>query len=148
MNGALSSSRQARQSTTSLWKAGLVAATLAATANALIYGAGRIAGTIPQLVEVDALTGNGPMTATTFISTSVLAVLIATLFYAVLLRIARRPERVFLIAGSLLVIISLAMPFSIPDVAVKMAVTLALMHITTAIITLGGLVWMHPSRPD
>jgi len=148
MNGMLSSSKQVKQSTTSLWRAGLVAATLASTANALIYGVGRIVGTIPQSVEVDALTGNGPVTATTVISTSVLAVLVATLFYAVLLRIARRPERTFLISGSLLLIVSLAMPFSIPDVPVKMAVTLALMHVTTAIVALGGLVWMHPSRPE
>ena len=148
MNGMLSSSQQVEQSTTSLWKAGLVTATLAVAANALIYGAGRIAGTIPKSVDVDTLSGNGPVTVSTVIFTSVLAVLVATLFYAVLQRITRRPERVFLIAGSLLLVVSLAMPFSIPGVPAKMAVTLALMHITTAVLALGGLVWMHPSRPE
>ena len=54
------------------------------------------------------------MTATTVIFTSVLAVIVATLFYAVLRRRARRPERTFLIAGTILLVVSLAMPFSIP----------------------------------
>ena len=148
MNGTLSSLKQAKRSSTSLWKAGLIAAALAAAANTLIYGAGRIAGTIPQSVEVDTFSGTGPVTVTAVIFTSVLAVLVATLLYAVIRRIARRPERTFLIAGSLLLVVSLAMPFSIPDVPAKMAVTLAFMHITTAIFALGGLVSMHPSQPE
>jgi len=148
MNSTLMSPQQAKSSTTSLWKAGLIASVVAAAANALIYGVGRIAGTIPQSVEVDALSGNGPVTLATVIVTSVLAVVVATLFYAVLRRITRRPERIFLIAGSLLLVVSLAMPFSIPDVPMKMAVTLVLMHITTAIVALGGLVWLAPSQTE
>ena len=148
MNRTLTSPQQAKQSATSLWKAGLVASVVAAAANALIYGVARIAGTIPQSVEVDALSGNGPVTATAVIATSVLAVLVATLLYAVVRRIARRPERTFLIVGSLLLVISLAMPFSIPDVPMKMAVTLALMHVTTGVVALGGLVWLAPARAE
>ena len=148
MNSAQLPSKQAKQTSTYLWRAGLIAAVLAATANALIYGIGRMAGTIPQSVEVDALSGNGPVTVTAVIFTSVLAVLVATLFYAVLRRTARRPERTFLIAGTILLVVSLTMPFSIPGVPMKMAVTLALMHITTAIVALGGLVWLAPSRTE
>ena len=146
MNSFASTPQQAKQSSTYLWKAGLVASAIAAATNALIYGVGRIAGAIPQSVKVDTLSGNGPVTVATVIFTSVLAVLVATLFYAVLRRIARRPERTFLIAGTVLLVMSLAMPFSIPDVPMKMAVTLALMHITTAVIALGGLVWLAPSQ--
>jgi len=148
MHGTLTSPQQAKQRATSLWKAGLVASVVAAAANALIYGVARIAGTIPQSVEVDALSGNGPVTATAVIATSVLAVLVATLLYAVVRRIARRPERTFFIVGSLLLVVSLAMPFSIPDVPMKMAVTLALMHVTTGVVALGGLVWLAPARAE
>jgi len=148
MNSTLSSPKQAKHSSTSLWKAGLIASAIAAASNALIYGVGRIAGTIPQSVEVDALSGTGPVTATTVIFTSVLAVIVATLFYAVLRRTIRRPERTFLIAGTILLVVSLTMPFSIPGVPMKMAVTLALMHVTTAIVALGGLVWLAPSQTE
>ena len=148
MNGTLSSPQQAQHATTSLWKAGLIATAIAAASNALIYGLGRIAGTIPQSVEVDTPSGNGPLIVTTVIFTSVLAVIVATLFYALLQHITRRPVRTFLIAGTVLLVLSLAMPFSIPDVSMKMAITLALMHITTAIIALGGLVWMIPSQSE
>ena len=148
MNSTLSSPQQAKQSSTSLWKAGLIASAIAAASNALIYGLGRIADSIPQSVEVDTLSGTGPVTAMTVIFSSVLAVIVATLFYAVLRRRARRPERTFLIAGTVLLVVSLAMPFSIPDVPMKMAVTLALMHITTAVIALGGLVWLAPSETE
>jgi hypothetical protein len=89
MNGTLLSQQQARHSSMSLWKTGLIASVVVAAANAPIYGVARIAGTIPQSVEIDALFGNGPVTVTTVAATSVLAVLVATLFYTVLRHVAR-----------------------------------------------------------
>ena len=60
---------------------------------------------------------------------SIVPVVVAVLAYLLLRRTIDRPARVFRIVGGGLLVLSLMMPFGIPDVPVKMALVLDLMHV-------------------
>lgn len=115
------------------WQAGLIAAVSAAAGNAIVYAIGRALETIPHSVTVAMGSGDEPITLTPVISSSILAALVGTMIYAVLRRFFTLPKRLFTIIGVILVLVSLAIPFSIPDVPAKMALTLCLMHLVAAI---------------
>src|SRR4051812_20918684 len=93
--------------TTPLWQTALIAAVLAAAANAAIYGIARIFGTIPQSVMVSSPSGDGPLTLGSVSIMSIVAVLAATVLYAGIGRIASHPGRVLWFIGIPLLAVSL-----------------------------------------
>lgn len=122
-----------------LWLAGLIAAGLSAGANAVIYGIARAADLIPHAVLVETPGGREPITLPQVLLLSILPVVGATLLYALLRRVTVRPVRTVWVIGGIVLLASFAMPFAIPDVPLRMALTLNLMHIVTALAALGAL---------
>ncbi len=139
---------RARQSSPAmpLWLAGLIAIVLSAGINAGLYGIARAADLIPSSVLVETSGGREPITLAPVLLLSTLPVVGATLLYALLTRVTARPARSFWTIGIVVLVASFAMPFSIPDVPLKMALTLDLMHLVTAVVTLGTLT--RVARPE
>ena len=124
---------------TPLWLAGIIAATLSAGANVVVYGVARAADLIPPSVLIETPGGREPITLAQVLLLSVLPVVGAILLYALLRRLTTRPVRSFWIIGSVVLLASFAMPISSPDVPPRMALTLNLMHVVTALAVLGTL---------
>ena len=123
---------------TTVWQAGLMAAVASSLVNAVIYGLARMLNAIPQSIEANSPLGKGPITLGAIVSSTLLAVIAATLVFAVLRKITDRHARVFRIVALAALILSLASPFSIPDVTAGMAISLVLMHVATALVTVGS----------
>lgn len=131
----------ARQSSpaTPLWLTSLIAVVLSAVANAVIYGVARTGDAIPHSVLVETPRGSEPITLVPVLLFSILPIVVATILYGLLLRFTARPARAFWVIGLVVLVASFAMPFTIPGVPMKMALTLNLMHLVTAVAALGTL---------
>ena len=115
------------------WRNGALAAVISVVLNVVLFLVGRAADLIPETVSVQSPTGEGPMTAGPVIVMSIVPVVVAMLVYRILRRTTARPARVFRIVGGGLLVVSLLLPFGIPDVPAKMALTLDLMHVMTGL---------------
>lgn len=122
--------------TDAVWKRGVLAAVIAAIGNVLVYGVAQGLDLLPRTVEVQHPAGEGPVTLALVIGMTMLPVIVATLLLALLQRITRRPARLFRIVGAAVLVLSLAGPFGIPDVPMKMALTLVAMHLVAGIVAL------------
>jgi len=117
----------------SMWRASLIALAISAVVNAAIFLIGRAADLIPASVEVQSPAGEGRLTIAAVLLMSIVPVIAAALLYLLRRRWTDRPARAFGIVGSVLLVLSLAMPFGVPDVPMKMALTLGLMHVVTGL---------------
>lgn len=110
--------------------AALAAAAAAAVACALLFVLESAVGIIDSSVSLPSMIGTGPV--------SIASVAVAAAVYSVLAAIAfavigliRRPIRVFWIVSVVALLLSLALPFTVPGPPPGMRVGLALMHVAT-----------------
>lgn len=110
--------------------AAVAAAAAAAVACALLFVLESAVGIIDSSVSLPSMIGTGPV--------SIASVAVAAAVYSVLAAIAfavigliRRPIRVFWIVSVVALLLSLALPFTVPGPPPGMRVGLALMHVAT-----------------
>ena len=120
-----------------LWPIGLVAAAGATVANVVFFFVSKEIG-IPYLVTMQG--SLGPLPPVMVIVSSVIPAVAATVLFALLGKFLSRPIRVFTIISIIVLLISLAPPLTMPgEVAVSTKVSLVVMHIITAAVTVGVL---------
>lgn len=115
-----------------LWRSGALAALLASVVNLIIYFAAPVIFNFTLAIP---LTSSQPeqLPFGVVIVFTVLASLVATGLMALLKRISNRPVTIFQVTAAVILLISLAGPFSLP-VALGIQVTLVTMHLVTAAI--------------
>lgn len=119
--------------------AGLLAAIVAAAANAVLYLVASVVGAVPQDVIVN---GQGPITLPMVAATSMFGAVAGTIVYALVGRFVRRPVRVFRVVAAVALVFSFAGPFTIPGAPAVMVTTLLLMHVIAAAVVVGLLTTM------
>jgi len=115
---------------------GLLAAVVAAAANAAVYLVAAAVGAMPQDVVVN---GQGPITLPMVATMSVLGALGGTAVYALVGRFARRPVRTLRLVAALALLLSFGGPFSIAGAPAAMVASLLLMHAVAAAVVVGFL---------
>lgn len=115
-----------------LWRAGLLAVVVAAVANATVFALEKSLLALPMLIVLPPATQPAPLPWSMVIGVSVVAAIVATLLFAILVRITERPRRWFQIIAVIVLLASFWGPFSQPvDLGTQMA--LAAMHIVAAL---------------
>lgn len=118
---------------------GLLAALVAAVANAVVYLVAASAGAMPQEIVVN---GQGPITLPVVVALSAQGAVAATIAYALVGRFARRPVRVFRVVAAVVLVLSLVPPFTITGAPISMILALELMHVVAAVVIVGLLTTM------
>jgi uncharacterized protein DUF6069 len=115
----------------------LLAAVAAALTNALIYFAASELGTISQSVLLPSPMGVSPLTVGLVVITSVIGTVGAAIVFAIIGLFARRPVRLFRIIATMVLVLSFAMPATVPGVPVAMRLSLAVMHVVAWGVSVG-----------
>ena len=115
----------------------LLAALVAAGANTLVYFAASGLGTIPQSVLLPSPMGESPLTVSLVAITSVIGAVGAAIVFAIIGLFARRPLRLFRIVATVVLVLSLVMPATVPGVPVAMRLSLAVMHVVAWAVSVG-----------
>jgi len=118
-----------------LWVVPL-AAVSAAVANAVVYFVASALGAMPQDFVVQ---GSGPITLAPVVFSSLIGAAGATVVFAIVALLARRPIRTFRIVAAVVLVLSFATPLTIPGAPLSMILTLELMHVVAAVIIAGML---------
>lgn len=116
----------------------LIAAVVSTVANVLLLLIGQATGAIGDNVTLS----NGQVFgAAAVISMSIMPAIVAAIVYAILGAIGRirRPITVFRILSLVILVLSFASPFTIPDVGVGFIFFLELMHVVSAVAIVGSL---------
>lgn len=119
--------------------AALLAAFVAAAANAVVYLVAAAAGAMTQGVVVN---GRGPITLPVVAAVSAQGAVAGAVVYALICRFARRPGRVFRVVAVVALVLSLAGPFTLPGAPISMILALELMHVVAAAVVVGLLTTM------
>ncbi len=120
-----------------LWWVGPLAAAGAALAKAVVYRLAVALGTItPDVIIPDP---RGPLTLGQTVVSSAVPALAATLVFAMIGRVARRPIRVFEFVRAIVVVLSFVTPVAIPGAPAPFVLTLLLMHTVAGAVTVGVL---------
>lgn len=117
--------------------AGLLAAVAAAVSNAFVYFAALGLGFIPQGFLIRMTSGEMPLTVSLVAITSVGGAVGAAVVFAVVGLFARRPVRLFRIVAAVALVLSFAMPLTIPGAPVATILSLEVMHIVAAVVIVG-----------
>lgn len=115
----------------------LLAALLAAVANALVYFAASGLGFIPQDVLVSSPGGEQPIGLAPVVVSSVAGALGAALVFALIGLFSRRPVRLFRIVATGVLVLSFAMPLTISRAPLSMVLSLEAMHVVTWAVAVG-----------
>jgi Family of unknown function (DUF6069) len=115
----------------------LLAAFATAVANALVYFAASGLGYISHSVLISSPTGEKPLSVEPVVISSVAGAIGAAIFFALVSLFARRPVRVFRIVAIVMLVLSFAMPLTIPDVTVVMFLSLEVMHVVAYMVIVG-----------
>ena len=115
----------------------LLAALAAALANALVYFAASGLGTISQGVLLPSPIGFSPLTAGLVVTTSVIGAIGASIVFAIIGLLSRRPVRLFRIVAAVVLVLSLVPPATVPGVPVTMRLSLAVMHVVAWVVSVG-----------
>ena len=115
----------------------LLAALAAALANALVYFAASGLGTISQSVLLPSPMGLSPLTVGLVVITSVIGAIGASIVFAIIGLLARRPVRLFRIVAAVVLVLSFVMPATVPGVPVAMRLSLAVMHVVAWGVSVG-----------
>jgi hypothetical protein len=99
--------------------------------NATLFLIGSSMGAVPAHVRVPDASGQ-PLTLLPVLFRSVMPALIAGLVLFLLLRFTQQPLRIFNGIAAVVVVLSFASPFSIPNATTGMIVLLELMHVVVA----------------
>jgi hypothetical protein len=123
------------------------AATIAAIPVSIIYYTATKALGEQYLLPLD---GNGtrlgPMPATTFMVVILIAGLLATVFFGLLIRFARKPGTIFLSVAVTALILSFGGPFSLPASTMQTKILLSGMNIIAAVIITGGILLLSHKK--
>lgn len=114
----------------------LLGASAAAVGNALVYLAGSGLGTISPSVLLPSPMGSSALGLSLVVATSALALLAAAIVLLGIGAVSRRPMTVFRIVATLGLLLSLAMPATIPGPPLAMRLTLGLMHVVAWAVSL------------
>lgn len=115
----------------------LLAALTAAAANALIYFAASGLGFIPQSVLLPSPAGESPLTVAPVVMSSIAGAVGAAIVFTVIGLFARRPVRLFRITAIVVLVISFAMPATVPGVPITMILLLEVMHVVAWTVIVG-----------
>lgn len=118
---------------------GLLAALMAAIANAVVYLVAAAAGAMPQDIVVN---GQGPITLPVVATMSAQGAVVGAVVYAIVGWFARRPVRIFRVIAVVALVLSFVMPFTISGAPISMILALELMHVVTAAVVVGLLTTM------
>lgn len=124
----------------------LLAAVLAAVANAIVYFAASGLGAIPRDVLLPMASGEAPLTVGPVAITSVVGAIGAAIAFAIIGLFARRPVRLFRVVSVVALILSFAMPFTVPGVPMAMIVSLEVMHVVAWAVIVGLLTTLARRR--
>lgn len=116
-----------------LWVAPL-AAILAAVANAILYFIADALGAFPASVLVPG--ANQPLTVGPIIFSSLGGTLAGAVVFAIIGRFARRPVSTFRVVAAIVLVLSFAQPFLIPDADFGYRAWLIAMHIVAGVIAI------------
>jgi hypothetical protein len=122
--------------------AAVAAAAGAAAASALLFALESAVGVIDHSVAVPSLAGIGPVSFASVTTSAAVGSLGAAAAFAVVGAIASRPIRVFQLVSVVALVLSLAMPLTVPGPSPVMRVGLALMHVLTWAIAVAVLTTM------
>ena len=120
----------------------LLAALAAAVANALVYFAASGLGFIPQSILVPTPSGEYPLTVAPVAVSSLVGAIGAAIIFAIIGLFARRPVRLFRIVAIVALVLSFAMPLTIPGAPVAMILSLEVMHVAAWAVIVGFLTTM------
>ena len=115
----------------------LLTALATALANALVYFAASGLGTISQSVLLPSPMGFSPLTVSLVATTSVIGAIGASIVFAIIGLLARRPVRLFRIVAAVVLVLSLVPPATVPGVPVAMRLSLAVMHVVAWVVSVG-----------
>lgn len=115
----------------------LLAALVAALANALVYFAGSGLGTISHSVLLPSPMGLSYLTTGLVVITSVIGAIGASIVFAIIGLLARRPVRLFRIIAAVALILSFVPPATVPGVPLAMRLSLAVMHVVVWVVSVG-----------
>jgi hypothetical protein len=110
------------------WATALTAL-IAVAGSAAVYLLVSAAGLVDKRVVLPSLIGMGPLSLATVSLTSAVAVVSAGILLGALAATTRRPLTIFRIVASVLALLSLSMPATIPGPPPAMRLTMALMHV-------------------
>lgn len=123
------------------WKrlpfAALLAAVAAAIANVLVYFIASGVGFIPQSFLIRMTSGEMPFTVGLVAITSVVGAVGAAIIFAVIGLFVRRPVRLFRIVAAVVLVLSFAMPLTIPGAPLAMILSLEVMHVVAWAVIFG-----------
>jgi Family of unknown function (DUF6069) len=120
----------------------LLAALTAAVANALVYFAASGLGFIPQSILVPTPSGEHPLTVAPVAVSSLVGAIGAAIVFAIIGLFARRPIRLFRIVATVVLVLSFAMPLTIPGAPVAMILSLEVIHVVAWAVIVGFLTTM------
>jgi hypothetical protein len=109
----------------------------AGLASAAIYAVASALGAIPHDVLVSGLGGKEPLTLGLVVSTATLAATLAIVVFSVMEWRSKQPIRLFRIVALIVLVASLASPFSIAGATGGMIAALIAMHVTVAAVVVG-----------
>lgn len=114
-----------------------IAAVAAWAATATVYLLGILSGAVDEKVFLPSLVGMGPLSLASVSATTLAAVAAAGIMLAVVSVTTRRPATTFRILTSVLALLSLSMPATIPGPGPAMRLTMAAMHVVVWAICVG-----------
>ena len=120
----------------------LLAALTAAVANALVYFAASGLGFIPQSILVPTPSGEHPLTVAPVAVSSLVGAIGAAIVFAIIGLFARRPVKLFRIVATVVLVLSFAMPLTIPGAPVAMILSLEVIHVVAWAVIVGFLTTM------
>jgi hypothetical protein len=121
---------------------GLVATATAILANLLYYGVTKAFGE-QYLVPLDgSISHPGPMPILMPFIAILIAGFLATIFFGLLVRFARRPATVFLSVSVAALLLSFGGPFYLPSASMQTKILLSGMHVIAAVVITGGILLM------
>ncbi len=118
----------------------------AAVANALVYFAASGLGFISQSVLLPSPGGESPLTVAPVVVSSAGGAIGSAIVFAVIGLFARRPVRLFRIVATVVLVLSFAMPATVPGVPVAMILSLEVMHVVAWAVIVGLLTTLARRR--
>lgn len=116
-----------------------IAAAAAVASTATLYGTSRAAGLVDTGVVMPSLFGMAPLSLASVSLTALVAALGAGLLLAALAATTRRPIRIFRAVASVLALVSLSMPATVPGPQPGMRLVMAAMHVLVWLVCAGAL---------
>jgi hypothetical protein len=137
----LQTQRQGRERPSGLRLAGasLVAAVVAVVASLVVYLLGAAVGLVDRSVVLPSLLGMGPLSIASVSVTAAAATLAAGLLLGLFVLGTRRPIVYFRVAATVLVVLSLSMPATIPGPPAGMRAVMAVLHVVVWAVSIGVL---------